>query len=109
MLTYLMVIYISFTVFIGIVVALTSSFIPAIEAANLGGAGQLPGGVSAGVFSGIGSVDTDAYELIFFHAAVMQAIFSGLIAGQLGEGALEDGAKHVVVLLTATMIAFFFL
>jgi flagellar protein FlaJ len=109
MLTYLLVIYISFSVFIGIVVALTSSFIPAIEAADLGGAGQLPGGVSAGLFSGIGGVDTDAYELIFFHAAVMQAVFSGLIAGQLGEGAIEDGAKHVVVLLIATMVAFFLL
>ena len=109
MLTYLMVIYISFSVFIGIVVALTSSFIPAIESANLSGAGRLPGGVSAGVFSGIGSVNTGAYELIFFHAAIIQAVFSGLVAGQLGEGALEDGAKHVVVLLTATMIAFFIL
>lgn len=109
MLTYLMVIYISFTVFIGIVVALTSSFIPAIDQANLGGAGQLPGGVSAGLFSGIGSVDTDAYELIFFHAAVIQATFSGLVAGQLGEGSVEDGAKHVVVLLGATMVAFLFI
>jgi flagellar protein FlaJ len=71
--------------------------------------GQLPGGVSAGVFSGIGTVDTDAYELIFFHAAVIQATFSGLVAGQLGEGAIEDGAKHVVVLLGATMVAFLFI
>ncbi|MFB6220074.1 MAG: type II secretion system F family protein [Halolamina sp.] len=110
MLTYLMVIYISFFVFIGIVVALTSSFIPAIEAANLsGGGGQLPGGVSSGLFSGIGSVNTDAYELIFFHAAVIQAMLSGLVAGQLGEGDIRDGGKHVVILLTATLIAFFFI
>ena len=109
MLTYLLVIYISFSVFVGIVVALTSSFIPAIESANIGGVGQLPGGVSAGVFSGIVTVDTDAYELIFFHAAVIQATFSGLVAGQLGEGAIEDGAKHVVVLLGATMVAFLFI
>ncbi|QKY19221.1 type II secretion system F family protein [Halolamina sp. CBA1230] len=111
MLTYLMVIYISFFVFIGIVFALSSSFIPAIESANLGGAssGGLPSGVSSGVFSGLGSVDTAAYTLLFFHAAVMQAIFSGLVAGQLGEGSLADGAKHVVVLLALTVIAFVFL
>ena len=112
MLTYMMVIYISFFVFIGIVFALSSSFIPAIESANLGGAGgsgTLPGGVSGGVFSGLGSVDTSAYTLIFYHAAVMQAVFSGLVAGQLGEGSLADGAKHVVVLLTLTSIAFVFL
>jgi flagellar protein FlaJ len=110
MLTYLMVIYISFFVFIGIVVALTSSFIPAIENANLsGGGGQLPGGVSSGLFAGIGGVNTAAYKLIFFHAAVIQAILSGIVGGQLGEGAIQDGAKHVVILLTATMIAFFFI
>jgi len=39
----------------------------------------------------------------------MQATFSGLIAGQLGEGSLADGAKHVVILLTLTVIAFAFL
>ncbi len=111
MLTYMMVIYISFFVFIGIVVALTSSFIPAIENANLGGggAGQLPGGVSSGLFSGIGSVNTDAYKLIFFHAAVIQSLLSGIVAGQLGEGAVQDGAKHVVILLAATLVAFFFI
>ena len=111
MLTYLMVIYISFFVFIGIVFALSSSFIPAIDSANLGGAsgGGLPGGVSSSVFAGLGSVDTSAYTLLFYHAAVMQAIFSGLVAGQLGEGSLADGAKHVVVLLTLTVIAFLFL
>ena len=110
MLTYLMVIYISFFVFIGIVVALTSAFIPAIESANLsGGGGGLPGGVSSGLFSGIGSVNTDAYSLIFFHASVIQSVLSGLVAGQLGEGDIRDGGKHVVVLLTATLIAFFFI
>jgi flagellar protein FlaJ len=109
MLTYLMVIYISFLVFIGIVIALNASFIPAIEAAELSGNGGLPEGVSSGLFSGIGSVNTGAYELIFFHAAIIQSVFSGVVAGQLGEGAIEDGAKHVVILLTTTMIAFFFI
>jgi len=111
MLTYLMVIYISFFVFIGIVFALSSSFIPAIESADLGAntAGNVPGGVSTGVFSGLGTVDTEAYTLVFYHAAVMQAVFSGLVAGQLGEGSIADGAKHVVILLTLTSIAFVFL
>ncbi|GAB7093691.1 type II secretion system F family protein [Halolamina litorea] len=111
MLTYMMVIYISFFVFIGIVFALSSSFIPAIDNAELGGVGSggVPGGVTGGVFSGLGTVDTAAYTLLFFHAAVMQAVFSGLVAGQLGEGSLSDGAKHVVVLLTLTVIAFVFL
>ncbi|MFW5911158.1 MAG: type II secretion system F family protein [Halolamina sp.] len=114
MLTYLLVIYISFLVFIGIIVALSTTFIPAIDSANLSGAGTggVPtggDGLPRGVFGGLGSVDTAAYTLIFFHAAVMQSIFSGLVAGQLGEGKLADGAKHVVVLLVLTMVSFVFI
>lgn len=111
MLTYQMVIYISFFVFLGIVFALSSSFIPAIESADLSGAasGGLPGGVSSSVFGGLGTINTSAYTLLFFHAAVIQAMFSGLVAGQLGEGSLSDGAKHVVILLILTMVAFLFL
>ncbi|WP_049981270.1 type II secretion system F family protein [Halolamina rubra] len=110
MVTYMLVIYIAYLVFIGIVFALSTSFIPAIDSANLSGTGGgLPGGVSGGVFGSLGSVDTGAYTLLFYHAAVIQATFSGLIAGQLGEGSIADGAKHVVILLTLTVIAFAFL
>lgn len=108
MLTYMMVIYISFLVFIAIIASLTVSFIPAIESANLGATtnGGLPEGVSTGVFGGIQDVDTAAYELIFFHTAIIQALCSGFIAGQLGEGLVRDGAKHAVVLLVLTLLTF---
>jgi flagellar protein FlaJ len=107
MLTYLVVIYISFLVFIAIIGALTVSFVPAIEAAGLeGSAGGLPEGVSAGALGGIQNVDTGAYELLFFHTAVIQAVCSGLVAGQLGEGRVADGVKHAVVLLLFTLVTF---
>lgn len=109
MVTYLLVIYISFFVFIGIIAALTVSFIPAIEAAGVDGAstGGLPDGFSSGPFGSINDVNTAAYELIFFHTAVIQAVCSGLVAGQLGEGRVADGAKHAVVLLVVTLLTFF--
>ena len=107
MLTYLLVIYISFAVFLAIIAALSVSFIPAIEATAVEGAGgRLPEGFSTGVFAGIHDVDTAAYELIFFHTAVLQAVCSGLVAGQLGEGRLADGAKHAAFLLVVTMGTF---
>lgn len=106
MLTYLMVIYISFLVFVAIIVALSVSFIPAIEAANLEGSAGLPEGVSAGAFAGIQDVNTAAYELLFFHTAVIQAVCSGLVAGQLGEGRVADGVKHAAVLLSFTLVTF---
>jgi flagellar protein FlaJ len=112
MLTYLIVIYISFLVFLGIIAALSVSFIPAIEAAGVPGSGGLPdtgNGVPAGpggITDGIGDIDVAVYEQLFFHAASIQAVCSGLVAGQLGEGSVRDGVKHVVVLLALTLVAF---
>jgi flagellar protein FlaJ len=113
MLTYLIVIYISFLVFLGIIAALSVSFIPAIEAAGVpGGGGELPDtgsgvpGGPAGITDGIGDIDVAVYEQLFFHAASIQAVCSGLVAGQLGEGSVRDGVKHVAVLLALTLVAF---
>ena len=108
MLTYLVVIYVSFFVFLGIIVALTVSFIPAIEAAgqSTGGAIGDVGGVDAGVLGGLQSVNTAAYELLFFHTAAIQGVCSGIVAGQLGEGSVADGLKHATVLLVAAYVVF---
>ncbi|GAB7008180.1 type II secretion system F family protein [Halorubrum trueperi] len=112
MLTYLIVIYISFFVFLGIIASLSMSFIPAIEEATIpsagGGAGGLPDSPSgpSGITDGLGDIDAFAYEQLFFHAAAVQAVCSGLVAGQLGEGSVRDGVKHVVVLLALTLVAF---
>ncbi|WP_336021746.1 type II secretion system F family protein [Halobellus salinisoli] len=108
MLTYLVVIYLSFVVFLGIVVALTVSFIPAIEAAgqSVGGTGGQVAGVDTGVIGGLRTVNTAGYELLFFHVAAIQGVCSGLVAGQLGEGSVADGLKHATVLLTLAYVVF---
>ncbi|SEH41108.1 flagellar protein FlaJ [Halopenitus malekzadehii] len=116
MLTYLIVIYISFLVFLGIIASLTLAFIPAIEQAGqaggaagiggggAGGVGGVGGGVG-GIAGGLGDANIEGYELIFYHAAVIQGICSGMIAGQLGEGDLRDGVKHAVILLGVTYVS----
>ncbi|ELZ91541.1 archaeal flagella assembly protein J [Haloferax mucosum ATCC BAA-1512] len=107
MLTYLLVIYISFFVFLGIVVALTVSFIPAVEQASTGAVGSSEvAGVSTGTFSGLREVKTLAYTVLFFHVTTIQGLCSGLIAGQLGEGQVADGVKHAALLLTLTYVVF---
>jgi flagellar protein FlaJ len=108
MMTYLVVIYVSFFVFLVIVGAVNQVLIPslpdAVPAPTSGSTSRLPGG--AGAFSQLGSVDKAAYSLVFFHGAMIQAGFAGFIAGQLGEGSLRDGAKHAAAMLT---IAYVFL
>ncbi|UIO98505.1 type II secretion system F family protein [Halobaculum sp. CBA1158] len=114
MITYLMVIYISFAVFIGIIAALTVAFIPAIEGAQLSGAtggisSPVGGSVSTGGIGDLGGVNIDQYIVLFYHAAAIQGVCSGLIAGQLGEGSVSDGVKHAAVMLLAAYITFVFI
>ena len=108
MVIYLLVIYLSFFVFIGIIAALTVSFIPAIEEAS--NSPVLTGdSISVGIFSGLSDVDSSGYRLLFFHISIVQAVCSGLIAGQLGEGSVYDGLKHATVLLVVAYVLFQFL
>jgi flagellar protein FlaJ len=109
MLTYIVVIYVSFLVFLGIVTALTVAFMPAIEEAAAGAAAVETAGVSAGPLSGLQDVQPAAYSLLFFHTSAVQAACSGLVAGLLGEGEVRAGAKHATVLLTFTYVLFVFI
>jgi flagellar protein FlaJ len=110
MFTYLLVIYVSALVFLGIVVGIILAFFPAIESAASASVAPTgtTGGPSATVTGGLGDVDLDAYRTVFFHLAVVQALCSGLVAGQLGEGNVPDGVKHAAALLGVTYVVFLF-
>ncbi|MXR50816.1 type II secretion system protein [Halovenus sp. WSH3] len=102
MMTYLVVIYVSFFVFLVIVAAINQVLIPSlpdvVPAPSGDSVSRLPSGSNQ--FDQLGSVDKAAYSLVFFHGAMIQAAFAGFIAGQLGEGSLRDGAKHAAVMVT---------
>ncbi len=108
MLTYLIVIYISFLVFLGIIAALSVSFIPAIEAAaGEAATDDLPVGV--GFAPTLGDINAEAYLIVFYHVSAIQGLCSGLVAGQLGEGRVHDGVKHATILLVLTYVTFLFI
>jgi flagellar protein FlaJ len=48
------------------------------------------------------------YFSLFFTVLVMQALFMGLIAGQLGENSIVAGVKHSLIMLAAVFIIFMF-
>jgi flagellar protein FlaJ len=109
MFTYLVVIYISFLVFLVIIVAVQEVLVPSLpnnvptpESTN-----RLAVNVDA--FARFGQVNKAAYTLVFFHTAIIQAVLSGFIGGQLGEGSLKDGAKHATVMLAVAYVAFLLL
>jgi len=113
MMTYLVVIYVSFFVFLVIVVAVNEVLVPSLPdvVPSPGGNGdevsRMPGG--ADQFDQLGDVDQAGYTLVFFHGAMIQAACAGFIAGQLGEGSLRDGAKHAAIMVTIAYIAFILL
>ncbi|NHN58329.1 MULTISPECIES: type II secretion system F family protein [Halorussus] len=96
MVTYVVIIYLSFAVFLVIVAALDAILIPNLPTDAATSTGSAVGG---GPLANISSVDTDAYTLLFFHAALVQSVCSGLVAGQMGEGSVRNGAKHAAVML----------
>ena len=107
MLTYLVVIYISFFVFLVIIVAVQEVLVPALPSSVPTPASPTNRlGVNVDQFARLGRVDKAAYTLVFFHTALAQAVLTGFIGGQLGEGSLKDGAKHAAILLGIAYVAF---
>jgi flagellar protein FlaJ len=99
---YTAIVYLSFFVFIFVVGVLTTQFLPVL--ANIPTVG-LP---KSGALSGIGSIPIITFSRLLYHACLVQAIFSGLIAGQMGESSVASGVKHSCVLLIIALVTFNF-
>jgi flagellar protein FlaJ len=103
MFIYTVIVYLAFFVFLFVVAVLTRQFLPVL--ANIS-----TQGISAtGILSGIGAISIATFGRLLYHACLIQAFFSGLIAGQMGESSLAAGVKHACVLLLITLVVFNFL
>jgi flagellar protein FlaJ len=103
---YTFTIYISFAVFIGIAVILSSQFFSEFETVQ-----ELlvdsPGASTQGaMFSSIASMDIEALNTILFNMAIIEAVFGGLAAGKIGAGSYVAGIKHIIVMIVIAVIAF---
>ena len=100
MFIYTVIVYLAFFVFLFVVAVLTMQFLPVL--ANIS-----TQGISAtGILSGIGTISIATFGRLLYHACLIQAFFSGLIAGQMGESSLAAGVKHACVLLLITLVVF---
>lgn len=101
MLIYIVIIYISFMVFVGVVYVISTTFLT--EMANA--AEQMTAsGMQGGGF--MQEFDLNVFNRLFFHAAVIQGVCSGLIAGVMGEGSILSGLKHSTIMLTVGFLLF---
>jgi flagellar protein FlaJ len=101
---YLVITYLSFLVFLTIIFVLVQMFIPAIPSREV-----LEGSGLAGAAAGITRQQAATFTMLLFHASIVQATFSGLIAGQMSQGNIRDGAVHVVILLLLAYTMFSFI
>jgi flagellar protein FlaJ len=102
---YSVVVYIAYGVFLFTDVMLIRSFFTQII--NLQSSVLNTQGGSSTIFGGISKVDVDFLKTVMFHAAVVQAIIGGLVAGKISEARLGAGLKHVVILLIIGFVTFF--
>ncbi len=107
MVMYIIVIYISFAVFLGITLALNLVLVPAVPNAGDLAPAAASGTIGSGMpVSPVAEGVKAQYMLLLFHAAAVQAIVSGFVAGQMGTGRIGSGAKHVTIMLTLAYVLF---
>ncbi len=91
---YIAIIYVAFFVFLFTIILLFRSFFVGIEGLPI-----------------IGSSVMSPIELqrIFFHMSSIQAFFGGLVAGKMGDGTVNAGLKHSLILMICGYVALRFL
>lgn len=94
--TYIIIFYIAFIIFVGIVAVLVNSLLPALlntEVQNqAAGAG----------------FQIEEITNVLFYMTLMQGGFSGAVAGKISEGSVIAGIKHSIAMITIAIIAFQF-
>lgn len=102
MFIYTAIVYLSFFVFIFVVGVITTQFLTVL-------ANQSKEGLSmAGPLANVGTLSLKSVDRLLYHTCLVQGIFSGLIAGMMGESSLKAGVKHCCILIIAALIAFNF-
>jgi len=100
MFIYVAIVYLVFIVFLFVVIVIDTQFLSALAETEA----LSPGGISAGISFGKTPIIT--FERLLFHACLIQALFSGLIAGEMGEGSLRAGVKHAAVMVFIAFVVF---
>ena len=98
--SYIAVIWVSFIVFIGVIIVLSNVFIPAIASSNSGGESETIGNMQ------INAVDPLFFLVVFFYGVTAQAMGNGAMAGIMATGRLSTGMKHAGNMMIICLILF---
>jgi len=103
MLIYIVIVLISFAVFVFVIYIMVTTFLSVMATA---GAAASKTSAAAGSFGA--NVNLPLYTRIFSHAAIIQGLFSGLVAGQMGEGRVTAGLKYSILMVIIAWVMFRF-
>jgi flagellar protein FlaJ len=94
MFVYMLIIFVTFGVFLVTVYFIVTSFVamPVTEAEAAGLA--------------LGGMDPELVKQMYFTSTCFSAIFGGLLAAQMGHGSLRSGLKYSLVMLLVTYVVF---
>lgn len=122
---HVMIMYGIFFMFLGIAVMIIFVMVPMIESTpdvSVGGFGMTftnpcEGGMffPCNYYNSLGAVFnmevsmTLYYTSMFFTIVIIQGLFTGLIAGQLGDNSIISGTKHSLIMVTVALGVFLFL
>jgi flagellar protein FlaJ len=87
---YIAIIYVAFSVFLFTIILLFRSFFVSVEG--------LP-------TLGPAAISNQEMQRLFFHMTIIQAFFGGLVAGKMGEGTINAGLKHSLVMMICGFMA----
>nr|WP_303714415.1 type II secretion system F family protein [Methanoculleus marisnigri] len=100
MFIYTAIVYLVFIVFIFVVAVIDAQFLSVLAGVDTLAPGSMPGGIS------FGSTSIATFERLLFHACLIQALFTGLIAGEMGEGSIRAGVKHAAIMVFIAFVIF---
>lgn len=97
MFVYTVIVYITFSVFLFTIVVLNQNFI------SVFGNVTTPGGLAGIYFS---FPDPNMLTNLFYHATLLNGLFSGIVAGVMGSGSVKAGLKHSLIMVVVTIFVF---
>lgn len=95
MFSYLILVYLSFAVFVLVLYVFATMFLPYVPSQVVGGSDMFQIGANK-----------SEYTTLFMHAAMIQGFFSGIIAGQMIGESICTGLKHGLIMMTAAYLLF---
>lgn len=109
MLIYTMIIVLSFLIFLGVLAILQTFFLAEMASIDDEAGANFDEEQLQQVGFDPTDIPIDTYNMVFYHAAILQGLLSGLMAGKMGEDRALSGMKWSIAMVIVAVIAFAFL